>query len=182
MSNKIKPFTTNFDAGICLFIFEQILFKKILPMSIVTLSVIMGILVSFLSANYLDRYLNLDKPGGMYFCNNYYGCSSFTGTIVCESLCPTSRYTYCTWDLKEWDCFARMEFGLEITNATVLCSKYPYGNWVQVDSCRLSYDVTPNIKHSWLETTSVVEFWGVTSTFFGASTFLLMFLSVIKCN
>lgn len=136
--------------------------------------VLLVILIFALAAEYPGRYLDFDKPGGMYFCASHHDCGDSTGTIVCDTLCPTSRYTYCAWDLQEWDCFARMPFNLEIINASVQCSKYPYGNWVKIDSCRLSYNVTTTTRHSWMQTTYAAEFWFLAPTVLSGLAYLTL--------
>lgn len=117
-----------------------------------------GNFVWFLSTLPRERYINLDEPTGMYFCTNRFGCNSYEGNVACDSICPDSYHVYCDWNLKEWTCFSNMNFGLEMVNASVGCSVNPYGNWFQVDSCILHYDVAPNVRNSWLLTFYMLNF------------------------
>jgi hypothetical protein len=106
------------------------------------------------------NYINLASNASVYFCNNGpQDCTYPYGQILCpESLCPISNYAYCKWNTSDWNCYASLRFDLEIVNANVECTRNPYGDWVEITSCTLKYEVGPKTQGVWFPPSLFVDF------------------------
>ena len=96
-------------------------------------------------------YVNLDTDGAVYFCTQGSACRAPVGLVRCKGyFCPRSRYVYCKWRSGVWDCIADLELGLKIDKPNITCT-VPYGNWIDVRTCVLQYDVAIDNRYNYWE-------------------------------
>jgi len=109
-----------------------------------------AVILSLLIWNSRSYYANLDTVVELQFTPWAAFSVGSVGYYHCKSdLCPTQGLINCVWNTESLECDADLPMNLEISNPKMTCQK-PYGNWVTVHTCELTYDVKPRTRSiSW---------------------------------
>jgi len=109
-----------------------------------------SLILSFLIWNSRSYYANLDTVVEIQFAHRTTFSIGSVGWYDCKpDLCPTQSLIECVWNKESLNCDADLPMNLEISNPKMTCQK-PFGNWIIVHTCELTYDVKPRTRQiSW---------------------------------